>query len=191
MTSNLKRIIRDRSPSRKNSKGWTMVELGIAILLVSILIAGVLAYLTSNKRKITINTNSQQLLSIAGTSIAKYGQANQYAAMTTAIAVTGGVIPEELRDPGGATTATNSYGGAIAVAPATLTGANDSLRITWPNVTQSHCSDIVLGVANNFRRVQVQAADVKATDVTVNLANVEAQCQSAANVSIDFFVGRT
>ena len=109
--------------------------------------------------------------------------------MTTAIAVTGQVIPTWLRD-GVAATATNSFGGAITVAPATLTGADDALNVAWPNVPRNQCSDIVIGVNNSARRIQVGGVDVKATDAAINIATVEAQCDAADVTTINMFVGR-
>ena len=95
-----------------------------------------------------------------------------------------------MRD-GLATTATNSFGGAIRVVPATLTGANDALNVAWPNVPKNQCSDIVLGIAGSARQIQVGGVAVKATDAPPNIATIETQCDAADAVTINMFVGRS
>ena len=177
--------------SKRAVRGFLSLEAGLVLLVVAILtVVSIIGY-RSHLRKTSVNTNVSHMIALSGAAQAKYGQANQYGSMTTAVAVSGNVIPAELRDGPGAATATNSFGGAIAVVPATLTGANDAIRVTWPNVTSEQCSDIVMGIQASARLIQVAGADVKATDGLINIANTEAQCESAPTVAIDMFVGRS
>lgn len=171
-------------------RGISALEFGLVLLLIAILTVAAIIFYRDNLRKTSVNNNIAHLLATAGAARSVYGQTNQYANVTTAIAVRGNIIPSALRD-GNAATATNSLGGAITVAPATLTGANDTLQITWPNVPANQCSDIVMGIQAEGRRVQVAGADVKPTDGVVNIATVTTQCDSAATVAIDMFVGRS
>lgn len=172
-------------------RGFAALEFGLVLLVVAILIVAAVMFYRSNLRKTSVNNNVAQILATAGAARSNYGQQNQYANLTTAIAVQGNLIPADLRD-GAAATATNSFGGAIVVAPATLTGATpDAVQLTWPSVTADQCSDIVMGIQAEGRRVAVAGTDVKPTDGAVNIATVTTQCDSAANVTIDLYVGKS
>ena len=182
-------FFQNRFAIAKKQGGFSTVELSLALLIVALIVVAAVVWYVDNLRKNSINANTNEMISVAATAKKKYGQINQYANVTTAIAVTGQVIPTWLRD-GVAATATNSFGGAITVAPATLTGADDALNVAWPNVPRNQCSDIVIGVNNSARRIQVGGVDVKATDAAINIATVEAQCDAADVTTINMFVGR-
>ena len=175
---------------RRKQGGFTALELGLVLLVAAIIIAGAVVYYRENLRKTSITSNMGNILSIASTAKSKYGLQNLYSQVTTALAVQGQVIPGALRD-GTANTATNPFGGAIALAPVTLVGANDGLRLDWTNTPGNQCSDIVTSVQGEFRQISVAGVDVKPLDGTLNLATLEAQCQSAANVNVQYFIGRS
>lgn len=178
------------SKSNRKMRGFLSLEAGLVLLVVAIMIVAAVIYYRDNLRKTSVNTNVSHILATASAGRSTFGQTNQYANVTTAVAVASNMIPPALRD-GAAQTATNTFGGAITVAPATLTGAvADALQITWPNVPSNQCVDIVMGIQGEARRVQVAAVDVKAVDAPINLATATAQCDSANVVVIDMFVGR-
>jgi hypothetical protein len=108
------------------------------------------------------------------------------------VAVQGHVIPSELRD-GSATTASNSFGGSITVAPASsgTGGANDLLSVTWPNVASEACNDIVVGVSGAMRRISVNGTDVQTLDSALNPVLASTQCEAASNVTVTFYIGRS
>lgn len=173
----------------KKQSGFVLEGMTLVMLIVALLVVAGIAWYLQSLRTSSVNNNTNELISISATAKKKYGIANQYPNVTTAIAVTGQIIPVWLRD-GVATTATNSFGGAITVAPATLTGTDDSLNVAWPSVPKSQCSDIVNGLGSSARRIQVGGVDVKATDAPMNIATVEAQCDAADTSTINMFVGR-
>ena len=176
------------SKTRKSQRGFGALEFGLVLLLVAILTIAAILFYRDNLRKSSVNSNIAHILSISGAARSVYGKTNQYVNVTTGIAVQSNIIPAVLRD-GAATTATNTLGGAIALAPAGA--ANDMLQITWPSVPSNQCSDIVMGIEQEGRRVQVAGVDVKALDAAVNIGTVAAQCDSAPTVTIDLFIGRS
>lgn len=179
-----------KKATHQKNKGFLSLEAGLVLILVGVLVVIAVINYRDNLRKTSVNTNVTQLISISGTLRSVYGTANQYANVTTAIAVSGNVIPQELRD-GTSTSATNTFGGAIAIAPATLTGPSDSIQITWPKVAKNQCQDIAMGLVGEMRKVQVNGTDVKPLDGQVNIANLTTQCDSADTVTLNFFVGRS
>lgn len=177
---------------KRKQRGWT--ELGALITFLVVLIMTGTIYLVYQRisRMIAVNSNTQQIVTMASTAKATYGRTNQYGLVTTAVAVQGHVIPPELRD-GSATTASNSFGGSITVAPASSgTGAaNDLLSVTWPNVASEACNDIVIGVSGAMRRISVNGTDVQTLDSALNPVLASTQCEAAANVTVTFYIGRS
>jgi len=176
--------------SQRGAKGFLSLEMGLVLLVVSIAIVSAVLYYRDNLRKIAINDSTQHILGSAANLRAKYGQTNRYGAVTTALAVRSGAIPQTLRD-GAAATATNSYGGAVTVAPASLNGANDSVVITWPNVPTAQCSDIVSNAEREMRQVAVGSSTVKPNNGALDIDALETACESASAVAIQFWVGRS
>ena len=185
---------RDKKPYKANfskfKKGFLSLELGLVLLVVAVaIVAAVLSY-RDNLRKTSINNNTQQISSTSANLRAKYGQANLYGSVTTALAVRSQSIPEALRD-GTAATASNSFGGAIVVTPATLTGANDAVQLDWPNVPANQCSDLVTNVQREMRQISVGSTSVKDNNGTLDLNALETACESSPAQTLKFWIGRS
>lgn len=172
-------------------RGFALLELTIAIILVSLLAgAAVFAY-QSNQRRTETRENTTAVIETAAELQKKFGINNQYGAVTTAIAVQSRAIPPNIRVVG-TNTAQNSYGGAVTAAPVTLTTANDSIALTWSNVPQSQCIDLVQSAHQTARRVRVATVVVKATDAAApTVATLATQCETADRVDVVFDIGRT
>ncbi len=188
-------ILRKINSARKGKRierqdGFLSLEMGLVLLVVALAIVAAVLYYRDNLRKTSINNTTQHILTTAANLRAKYGQANAYANVTTALAVRSGSIPEALRD-GTAATATNTFGGSITATPATLSGANDSVQVAWPNVPPNQCSDIVTNVEREMRQVGVGSTTVKANNGTIDFAALETACDSDTAVTINFWVGRS
>lgn len=174
----------------KLQKGFLSLEAGLVLLVVALAIVSAVMYYRDNLRKTSINNNVNQILATTGAARSVFGQANQYAQVTTAIAVSANIIPSALRN-GSTQTATNNFGGEIRVAPANLSGTADGLKITWPNVPSNQCIEIIMGVQAELRQLQVAGTDIKPLDSGLNIANTSSQCESSSHVDLDLFVGRT
>jgi prepilin-type N-terminal cleavage/methylation domain-containing protein len=176
-----------RKPGRQ--RGLTMVELSVVLVIAALLIAAVFTALRANQRRVEVQNNQNLITQIAADLQGKFGRTGQYANTTLALAIQSRAIPEELRI-GTGTTAQNGYGGLLALAAATCTVANDCINLTWPQVPQAQCMDLVIGTQNVARRIQVNAVDVKALDGTLNLGTLATNCEAAGVVPIIYSVGR-
>lgn len=174
---------------QRRELGALSLELGLVLLVLLLIIAGAVWAYRDNIRKTSVNENTSQLLHVSSNMISKYGKPGRYADVTTAIAIRAGVIPANLRT-GAGVTATNLFGGAITVTPQTLTGANDSMLLAWPGVTRNQCSDIVSGVAGEFRRIDIGAAVVKPDNGQLDIAALEAACDANDTSNLNLFIGR-
>lgn len=176
--------------SRNAQRGVTIIEAMIVLIIAAILATVAYKFFGRTSAKNDTTENISVLADIASNLQSQYGRQNQYASITTAIAVQSQVIPKDLRD-GTANTATNSFGGAIALAPASLTGPNDAATLTWPNVTNDSCNGIVAGTQGLARRITVAGTVVKPTDGALDTAALAQRCDSAARVTIVYDIGRT
>lgn len=177
---------------KKTSKpnGFLSLEAGLVLLVVALAIVSAVMYYRDNLRKTSVNNNVNQILATAGAARSVFGQANQYAQVTTAIAVSANIIPSALRN-GTTQSASNNFGGEISVSPANLSGTSDGLKISWPNVPSNQCIEIIMGVHAELRKLQVAGSDVKALDSPLSIANLSTQCEASSHLVLDLFVGRT
>jgi prepilin-type N-terminal cleavage/methylation domain-containing protein len=184
----MKKVVFKEHGARKQ-RGMSMLELSVVLVVVALIGAAVYAGLQSNSRRVELQDNQNLVTEISAELQKKFGKTNTYGAVTTALAVQSRAIPDQLRIPG-TTTAQNSYGGAITVTPVTLTQVNDAALVTWNNVPQAQCMDLVIGTERGARRVQVAGAVVKPTDGALAVATLAAQCESAGTVAVAYSVGR-
>ena len=199
MNRNLSLHPRTPAPTNRHLGARTAPAQQRGISIMSVLLGLVIAALvavvgfnqfTDAQRKARIEAATGEVSTIVADSQKTYGASNQFANVTTAIAVQGGVIPARLRDAG-ANTARNKYSGAILLAPAQINVANDSLDLTYSNVRSEDCQDLALTVDPLVNAIQVVAGTfVKPVNGVLNLGTLAAQCDSAATVNMIFRFGR-
>lgn len=177
-----------RKPVRSAQRGVTMIELSVVLVVAALLSAAVFFGLQANQRRVELSDNTAAVTEIAAEIKKKFGRSNQYGTMTTALAVQSRAIPEQLRVT--ATTAQNSYGGVIAIAPVLCATANDCASISWPSVPQAQCMDLVIGTQAGARTVLVGGTAVKPVDGQLNIATLATQCELADTTLIEWRVGR-
>jgi prepilin-type N-terminal cleavage/methylation domain-containing protein len=178
-----------RRLSRRHVRGLTMVELSVVLVIGALLLAAVFIGFRANQARSEVRLNTSLVTEIAAELQAKFGRTGQYANTTVALAVQSRAIPEELR-VAGTNTAQNGYGGLIALAAQTCTVANDCLDLTWPQVPQSQCMDLVIATQSVARRITVNGVAVKALDGVLNLATLATNCEAVGAPAVVFSVGR-
>lgn len=175
--------------TRRGQRGVSVMS----VLLGMVIAAGVAAVafdqFTDSQRKSRIAAATSEIATIVTEAQKVYGTGNQYGNVTTAIAVQGNVIPARLR-VAGTNTAQNKYNGAIALAPATITTANDSLILTYSNVPQADCMDVAMAADRMIRRLVIGANTPKAADAAMNVGTLATSCDAAATANLAFAFGR-
>lgn len=165
----------------RKSKGFTLIE--ILLVVGFIALAGIAAYITYPKVQATnrANTEATNINTIAAGVKNVYAGANTFTGLTEAALITGQQVPTTMIN---GTTLTNSFGGVVTVAPATLAGgtANGSFAITYKNVPIAECVKLATGVGNNFVNVNVAGTDVKKFPATtpVDVASAITSCAGGA-----------
>lgn len=181
--------LRRQSARRSAQRGVSImfVLLGL-VVAAAVTLVGYNQY-SDSTRNARIEAAKSEIVGMISGAQKLYGGANQYGAVTTAIAVQSGVVPARRRIVG-TNTAQNEYNGAIDFSPATITSPNDSLVLSYGNVRQSDCQDLVLGLESLTRRMAVGATVVKAADVAVDVAAMSSACDASAVSDISFTFGR-
>lgn len=186
----MKSVLNINVVRQKKQRGISMVELTLALIILSVLAGAAYYAFQENSRKNEVKEAIALATTIAGELRSKFGTNNMYGNVTTAVSVQSRAIPEQFRITG-TNTAQNSWGGAITTTPVTLTATNDAISLSFANVPQDECMDIVIGTQQTGRRISVAGTVVKPTDTTLNLATLATQCESAANVAVVWDVGRS
>lgn len=171
-------------------RGMSLPGTMLAFLIAGLSLVTLLGMYNDTKRSQRLEGVTQDLMRIATVAQATYGATNQYNQVTTAIAVSGGVIPENRR-VAGTQTARNIYNGSIDIAPATIATANDSLKITFQEVLRSDCQQLVQMTQGIARIIEVGSSEVKPLDSGVSLASLSSACEGAEKVSVHWTIGRS
>ncbi len=182
--------------SKRNRRGGSpRKQRGFIIsVLLALVVGAIIAvifynqYSDSNK-KVRVEAAVGEITPIIASAQKVYGSVNQYGAVTTAIAVRTGVIPERMR-VGTGTTAQNRYYGAVTFTPATITTANDSLTLGYDRVAKDDCQELVINLIPLARRIQVGTTDVKPADAQINVATLATACDAAATSLLNVTFGR-
>ena len=185
----------EKKSSRKSQAGISMVELSVVLVIVALLSAAIFIGLQSNSRRVEVQDNVGQITEVAAGLRKSFGRSNTYSQLTVAngtrLAITSRIIPAQLRD-GVAATAKNSYGGAISVAvnDADCLVAAACVDLTWAQIPQAQCVDLVLGVEAGARIVKVSGVVIKPLNGAVSLDLLSQNCEAAAQVPMILVIGR-
>lgn len=188
--------LKSLSPSRKHRPaparrqgGWTLVQTAIAMAIGAIAVGVAVAQFARINSAARVENHATDVRDIVAAAQGTFGSTNQYASVTTAVAVQANVFPRDRRITGTAT-AQSRYSGLWTLAPITLVATNDALRLTDPNVKGSDCVRIVQALEQQMRRITVAGTIVKALDAPVTVGTLATQCDSAENVIILWDFGR-
>ena len=162
--------------NRKRQGGYTLIELGIVLLIIALIAAGILAKSYFQKSTANGQTEQSTITAVIGAlpnAKGTMGTAGTYGTAGTNLVsylVTGKVIPTTYSTT--ATTITNAWGGAIT---AVSTGAG------WTVTDNSLPNDICLSLATTINN---SAGGTTALATTINgaaLSNASTQCSTNAN----------
>jgi Tfp pilus assembly protein PilE len=189
MNSKINSIRPQAKALRRNQRGVSVMSVLLGLVIAAGVTAVVYDQFSDSQRKARIEAANSEISTIVAETQKVYGTTNNYGALTTAVAVQSGVIPARLR-VAGTNTAQNKYNGALTVAPATITTANDSVVLTYSNVPRADCMDVAMTSDHLARRIVIGAATPKAADTPINVATLATACDAAATANLAIAFGR-
>lgn len=178
--------------TRKAQSGFTIVELlvvvGVFFGLVALAMVKVPQLLANSRAAGEVS----ELPGIAAEMQRIAQNRPNWSTFTLDSMIRGGAFPDNrvTIPTSGAASAQNRWSGAILFASGTITNTGDIARLTYTAVPMRECKNIVIGVAQVFRRVFVDGANsgtigagtaVKADGQPVNEATVGTACSGETN----------
>lgn len=170
----------------KASQGFSLIELLLVLAIIAALaVAAFVIYPRVQAGRSA--TYESQVLSAAQASVKSLFTNNNYAALTTSVALQGKFFPDNMN---GATAITNQFDGAVTLIGADETGADDTsaparfFKITYADVPTEVCIKLAGSAVQNFNGVFVggtAAANMVKDPATgiVTEANIVSNCAPA------------
>lgn len=189
-TAAVHRIKQGRAQTPKRQQGLTLAEFSLVLAAGAVLIVIAVFVYQGVQRRSQINDTVQSTIGIIANLQATFGQSNRYAFATTVNAVGSSVIPKRLQDASGSS-ASDIYGGAITVAPSTLTQAGDAADLSLADIPLEQCVDIVNSTEAQARVLKVGATVVKPKNGTLDSNALNSACIAAPRSVITWTIGRS
>lgn len=165
-------------------RGFTLVEMLIIIAIVGVVVGGIAAGVTRGLAKQRANDESSELQEVVTNIQGAYSNKSNYAGVTAAQLITLSVFPEA-RVSG--TTVSNRWSGAVTVAAATCSIANDCAAMTSTAVPDTECKGVVQKVDGVMRIITVNGTSVKALGGQLDLTALGTACANGANTIVYTF----
>lgn len=150
----------------RKQTGITLVETAIALAIAAVVVSAAFAGFQANARRSETRDNSQLVSEMIADTKQLFGPTNRYSELTTEVAISSRVIPNNLHVPGAAgaasTAAINSYGGPVTI-EAAVAGSNDQAKMVFGNIPQNQCADLALSVERAVNGMVIVAAGSGAT----------------------------
>lgn len=173
--------------------GFTLVEIGVVLLLIAVAAVIVFTRFTDNRDSSNVNTMAADLAKVAVSTASVFPNPQTFAALgatvstaNCAILINNGLFQgTSFRATGGATPDLRHMfdDGTVACGAATLVNANDGFTIQLNGLRDDVCSKIVRAAEGNSRRVNVNGTVVKALNGQLNPATLGTNCTTAATAN--------
>lgn len=188
----MKNFSNTRFASKKNVKGFTLVELIVVIAIGALLALFAVPYargvIINGKVEPTANDINKTVTSIrgnfAGQGVTPYNNLGVGAAATAIFANTARGLSSALTVSGSGATATVQHdlgetGAQITVASATITSAGDSFAVTLPSVNNAACPGLAAQLSRVAEVITINGAAAKAVGSTYNGGIAQNACTDA------------
>jgi hypothetical protein len=172
--------------------GYTNIQIAVGITVAGLVaLSGLYAFVYIGEQK--VKNEGTELSRVKSASVNYATQhGGRYQGLTLGVACSKGFLPDgRCTGSGAATTATNQWGGAIALTIVNLTGANTGAKWTYPGYNNKTCIATVTDMWDHAARIDIGGTAVKST-TTQALADaaIIAACEATNDdASIDYTFG--
>lgn len=179
---------------RKGKKGFTLVEILLVVGFIALAGIGIYTVYTKVQMSNAALQEGKNLDTIRAGIKNLFGGSQNYTNLANPVVNDARITPDAMRPipyTAGATSITNSFGGAVTVLPVTLGGAglNNGFQITYPQVPGAICSRLVTMLDKNIEQITVAGTVVKPYGTgNLNVVLLATQCaQDTGNGVIILF----
>ncbi len=154
-------------------RGYSLIELSLALGIIAILIAGVFQIFNSTQNSQAISTESNAI-HLTMSEVSKIYRGKPKTNLTAAVAINSGII-QGFTDDG--TAITNSWGRNVTLAPATINSTDDALQLTM-EVDRDACASLVTATENAGMTIIVGSSTIKSNGSTIVPDKLATACRS-------------
>ena len=158
-------------PKGRKSRGFTLIELGLVLVIAALLLVGAISRFGGNTTSATAQSLSGDMTTLIGKVKSNY--ASQYGNVTNTALSTGGFFRDlnSLTNNGGTVTL-NLGGGTLTVTGGTVNSANDSVSYVLTQIPDDGCLPLVSSLAKQATKLTVGTNIVKAPGGQVTPGNI-------------------
>ncbi|WP_437891310.1 type 4 pilus major pilin [Phytobacter sp. V91] len=171
--------------TRKNRKGFSLLELLLVLGIVAALVIGAFIVYPKVQASQRAEAESKNIATIQAGVKALYTSASSYSGLTNTVATNAKIFPDNmLIGTGSAASVVNVFKGKVTLATSTEgpSGvANSAFTITYASVPAAECTKIIAAAAGNFYVAKVGRKTVKAADGSLDVAATTTACNSGGN----------
>lgn len=171
----------------RKEKGYSIIELTIAMGLISALIGGILWMARGLFTDTATNQEVSNIPIITSKIQKRYFSQPNFVGLTNAITISYKLVPDNMVSGG---SILNRWGGTVTIVPATINVANDSFSMTYTNVPSKSCLSMVPDLDGTIDVMAVGGTNVKPSGGVVNLTTLATQCNASTSVNIAFTTGK-
>lgn len=165
--------------SFKKSKGFTLVELLIALGIIGVAVIAIVSMAGGASNSSKVQTEIKNVQQISSTIKSSFGVTGVYTGLATANAQAAGAFPTEMTSGG---TPVNSWNGAVSTVVDTIgTGGFD---IVYAGVPQAACIGMGTGLNTTFLNMKIGATSNPAA--TWTSATIATACASLTANTMTF-----
>jgi Tfp pilus assembly protein PilE len=174
---------------RKRQGGFGLLELGLVLLIVSVL--GIYAYqqYASNRDESLAQSEVADITSYWAKTQERYSNQQAYTGLDTATLIQANVFPASMTLVAN-TSVQDKYQGALTAAPGTLKTADDAVVFTAKNYTPAGCASVVPKVANGARKIEIGSTTVKEDGGKLDIKLLGSECSKDTVGDVKYYIGR-
>lgn len=169
---------------KKNNKGFNLIETLLVVGLIAIASIGVYKLFQKVQEGNSANTEAKNIDLIRAGIKTLYATKTNYLNLNAEIVNKAKITPESMIND--ASTISNSFGGAVTIAPVTINGnANKGFSITYEKVPGPICTKIVAGAAAQFDIVSAGGVEIKSFGLNeIDIAQLTEGCEDTTGEGI-------
>ena len=173
-----------KNQTKKNRQGYSLVEILLAVGLVTILSVGGYAFFGLNSSSAQARAEQNRIHEIALGVESSYGATGGYGGITTAKVLQDKLVDNQLLQEG---TLKTNWGQSISITPQTIAKSNDGFMVTYPATPSEVCVKLVPALSTRAYRITVNNVRVQnGEEDTLLLSQMVSSCGAAKTVRVDF-----
>ena len=165
--------------------GATLIEIIMVVALIAIITIGALVYYNTAQDGSRVQEAVGNVTALSAVIRNQFSTQGDYAGITQDVVMRFGGVPESMLVKNGVNPRNlkhpwNNAVGAVTIATATTTAADDSFEITLNRIPAKLCNDLVSKTYRHFLRTEVGSTAVN------NVASISTACGTSGDVNVSF-----